>query len=166
MNSGIFVNFNGTSILQLMSFFLLMYLLIKYLYKPFLNMVDQRKEEVTKEYEKAEEARREAEEMKKKMKSETQKLNEKVETMYEEAKERVKRYEEAEKKRVQEEVARMLEKARREIEQERVKAEEALKTRIITLALALASKVIQKDLDDKSKREFLATQLSKFGGKK
>ncbi len=166
MSSGIFVNFNGTSIIQLMSFFLLMYLLIKYLYKPFLDMVDQRKKDVMSEYEKAEGARQEAERMKKEVELETQKVNEKIEKMYAEAKERIKSYEESEKKRVQEETARMLEKARVEIERERAKAEEALKAHIITLALALASKVIQKDLDDKSKREFLASQLSKFGGKK
>jgi F-type H+-transporting ATPase subunit b len=166
MFSGVFVNFNGTSILQLMSFFLLMYLLIKYLYKPFLNLVDQRKRDVKAEYDKVESARKEAEELKKKSEAEFKNLNEKINTMYEEAKERVKKYEETEKNRVQAEISNMLDKARKEIAEEQSKAEEALRAKVVTLAIALASKVIQKDLDDKSKREFLMNQLSKFGGKK
>ncbi len=166
MSSGVFVNFNGTSILQLMSFFLLMYLLIKYLYKPFLALLDKRRQDIKAEYDKAEASKKEAEEMKKKMEAEMKKLNEKISAMYEEAKERVKKYEENEKKRVQSEIANMLEKGRREIQEEQSKAEEALRTKVVTLAIALASKVIQKDLDDKAKREFLMNQLSKFGDKK
>ncbi len=165
MSSGVFVNFNGTSILQLMSFFLLMYLLIKFLYKPFLAMTDKRSDEIKSEYEKAGKARKEAEELKKKSETQLQELNERINSMYDEAKERVKKYEESEKARVRNEIESTMEKARREITEEQLKAEEVLKTKVVTLAVTLASRLIQRDLDEKSKREFLMSQLSKLGEK-
>ncbi len=159
--SGSFVNFNGTSILQLMSFFILMYFLIKFLYKPFLNILDKRSEEIKSQYEKADEARKEAEKFREKVKVEMERLSERTDQMYEEAKARVEAYEKAERTRIQTEVESIMKRARREIEEERSKAEESLKANVITLAIALASRIIQKDLDEKSKREFLMDQLSK-----
>ncbi len=161
--TGIFVNFNGTSILQLMSFFLLMYLLIKYLYRPFLNLVDQRRNDIQDEYEKAEEARKDAKESKKKSEFQLQELDEKISKMYNEAKERVKKYEESGKARIQKEIESTMEKARREIVEERLRAEESLKAKVVTLVITLTSRLIQKDLDEKLKREFLMSQLSKLG---
>lgn len=159
--AGSFVNFNGTSILQLMSFFILMYFLIKFLYRPFLNMIDKRSEEIKAKYEKADEAHKEAEELREKAKIELKELNERINQMYEEAKVRVNEYEKKEKARVQSEVESIMKRARNEIEEERTRAEETLRANVITLAVALASRIIQKDLDEKSKREFLMDQLSK-----
>ena len=159
--SGSFVNFNGTSILQLMSFFILMYFLIKFLYKPFLNILDKRSEEIESQYEKADEARKEAEKFREKVKIEMERLNERTDQMYKEAKARVEAYEKAERTRIQTEVELIMGRAKREIEEERSKAEESLKANVITLAVALASRIIKKDIDEKSKREFLMDQLSK-----
>ncbi len=163
MSSGVFVNFNGTSVLQLMSFFLLMYLLIKFLYKPFLAMVDKRSAEIRSEYGEAGKARKEAEELKKKSEIQLQEFNDRVSKMYDEAKDRVKKYETSEKKQVQSDVESIMEKARREISEEQLRAEETLKAKVVALVVALASRLIQKDLDEKSKREFLMSQLSKLG---
>lgn len=160
--SGSFVNFNGTSILQLMSFFILMYFLIKFLYRPFLNMVDKRSKEIKDEYKKADDAHKEAEALKEKARIELEELNERINKMYEDAKIRVNEYEKKEKVRVQSEVESLMKRARNEIEEERVKAEDTLRSNVITLAVALASRIIQKDLNEKSKREFLMEQLSKI----
>lgn len=161
--AGMFVNFNGTSVLQLMSFFLLMYFLVKFLYRPFLGIVDKRREEVRKEYANAEKAKKEAEEFRAQMKKEMDELNSRTKEMYEEAKKRVGEFETQERSRVESQIGSMLDKARREIEDERSRAEDALKAKVITLAVSLASRIIRKEIDEKSKREFLMQQLSKLG---
>jgi|UniRef100_A0A7V3RDJ1 F-type H+-transporting ATPase subunit b len=160
--SGIFLNFNGTSILQLMSFFILMYFLIKFLYKPFLGMIDKRHEEVKNEYETVAKDRKEAEELKEASKKKLDELMVQLSTIEEASKKRISEYEENEKLRISLEIESMLQNARKEIEEERDNAEKLFETRIVTLAIALASKVIQQEIDEKSKREYLLKQLSQI----
>ncbi len=161
--AGMFVNFNGTSVLQLMSFFLLMYFLVKFLYKPFLNIIDKRREDVRKEYENAEKAKKEAEEFRAQTKKEMDELNSRTKKMYEEARTRVADFETQERSKVENQISSMLDKARREIEDEKSRTEDALKARVITLAVSLASRIIRKEIDEKSKRDFLMQQLAKLG---
>ncbi len=160
--SGIFLNFNGTSILQLMSFFILMYFLVKLLYKPFLAMLDKRREEVKSEYDKASKELEEAEKARKMAQEELNKIRKHVADYEEESKKRILEYEVKEKARVNAEIDEMLKTARKEIEEEKLKAEKNLETRIFALAVALASKIIQQEIDEKSKREFLKKQISRI----
>ncbi len=164
--SGIFLNFNGTSILQLMSFFILMYFMVKLLYKPFLSMVDKRKESVKSEYEKATSERIEAENLKKAAQKELEEIKQKIVIYEEEAKERVKEYELKEKARIDGEIKEMMENAKIQIENEKERARKIIEKSAITIAIALASKIIQQEIDEKSKKEFLMKQLSKLGDDK
>ncbi|HEU23912.1 MAG TPA: hypothetical protein ENO32_02205, partial [Mesoaciditoga lauensis] len=114
--SGIFLNFNGTSILQLMSFFILMYFMVKLLYKPFLSMIDKRKESVKAEYEKATSERIEAENLRRNAQKEFDEIKQKISIYEEEAKERIREYELREKARIDNEIKEMMENARSQIE--------------------------------------------------
>lgn len=164
--SGIFLNFNGTSILQLMSFFILMYFMFKLLYKPFLQMIDKRKESVKAEYEKATAERIEAENLKKVSQQNLDEVKRKISIYEEEAKQRIKEYELTEKARIDKEIKEMMDNARAQIENEKEKAQKILERSVLTLAIALASKIIQQEMDEKAKREFLMKQLSKLGDDK
>lgn len=161
--SGIFLNFNGTSILQLMSFFILMYFLVKLLYKPFLSMLDKRRDEVKSEYDKASKEREEAEKFRIMAKEALDETRKNILIYEEEARKRVAEYELREKQRVDEEIRIMIENARSQIEEEKVRAQKALETQIVKLSIAIASKIIQQEIDEKSKREFLTKQLLKMG---
>ncbi len=121
--SGIFLNFNGTSILQLMSFFILMYFLVKLLYKPFLAMLDKRREEVKSEYDKASKELEEAEKARKMAQEELNKIRKHVADYEEETKKRILEHELKEKALVNAEIDAMLKSARTEIEEEKLKAE-------------------------------------------
>jgi len=61
----------------------------------------------------------------------------------------------------------MLERARREIEQEKEKAIDEMRREAVELAIAGASKVIEKNLDDQSNRKIVESFLSSIpaGGK-
>jgi len=162
--SGIFLNFNGTSVLQLMSFFILMYFLVKLLYKPFLSMLEKRRNEIKSEYDKASKEREEAEKMKEMVKAELDEIRKNIFNYEEESKKKVVEYELNEKRRIDEEIKVMIENAKSQIEEEKAKAQKILETQVVTLSIALASKIIQQEIDEKSKREFLMKQLSKMGG--
>ena len=54
----------------------------------------------------------------------------------------------------------MLERARREIEQEKVRAIAEMRREAVELAIAGASKVIEKNLDDQANRKIVETFLS------
>jgi len=162
--SGIFLNFNGTSVLQLMSFFILMYFLVKLLYKPFLSMLEKRRNEIKSEYDKASKEREEAEKMKEMVKAELDEIRKNIFNYEEESKKKVVEYELNEKRRIDEEIKVMIENAKSQIEEEKAKVQKVLETQVVTLSIALASKIIQQEIDEKSKREFLMKQLSKMGG--
>jgi F-type H+-transporting ATPase subunit b len=162
--SGIFLNFNGTSVVQLMSFFILMYFLVKLLYKPFLSMLEKRRNEIKSEYDKASKEREEAEKMKEMVKAELDEIRKNIFNYEEESKKKVVEYELNEKRRIDEEIKVMIENAKSQIEEEKAKAQKVLETQVVTLSIALASKIIQQEIDEKSKREFLMKQLSKMGG--
>ncbi|MCL4407362.1 MAG: F0F1 ATP synthase subunit B [Thermotogae bacterium] len=161
--SGIFLNFNGTSVLQLMSFFILMYFLVKLLYKPFLSMLEKRRDEVKSEYDKASKEREESEKIKKMARAELDEIRKNILNYEEESKKRVAEYELKERQRIDGEIKAMIENARSQIEEEKAKAQRVLETQVVTLSIALASKIIQQEIDEKSKREFLMKQLSKIG---
>ncbi len=164
--SGIFLNFNGTSILQLMSFFILMYFLVKFLYRPFLHMLDKRTEDVRSEYERVAKDRKEAEAFKEASKKELEEIRMRIASLEAEAKKRIEEYEILEKSRVNSEIQLMLSNARVQIDEEKMEAEKLMEAKIVTLAVALTSKIIQQDIDEKSKRDFLIRQLSKISEKR
>lgn len=146
-----------------MSFFILMYFLVKLLYKPFLSMLEKRRIEVKSEYDKASKEREEAESMKKTVKAEFDEMKKNISIYEAEAKKKVIEYELKEKQRIDEEIKAMVENAKAQIEGEKAKAQKVLETQVVTLSIALASKIIQQEIDEKSKREFLMKQLSKIG---
>jgi F-type H+-transporting ATPase subunit b len=59
----------------------------------------------------------------------------------------------------------MLERARRDIEAEKMKAIDELRREAIDLALAGASKVIEKNLDDAQNRKLVESYLATIGTK-
>jgi len=125
-------------------------------------MIDKRHEEVKNEYETVAKDRKEAEELKEASKKKLDELMVQLSTIEEASKKRISEYEENEKLRISLEIESMLQNARKEIEEERDNAEKLFETRIVTLAIALASKVIQQEIDEKSKREYLLKQLSQI----
>jgi F-type H+-transporting ATPase subunit b len=60
----------------------------------------------------------------------------------------------------QQQQQQMLERARREIEQEKERAIDEIRREAVELAIAGASKVIEKNLDDQSNRQIVESFLS------
>ena len=126
-------------------------------------MLEKRRDEVKSEYDKASKEREESEKIKKMARAELDEIRKNILNYEEESKKRVAEYELKERQRIDGEIKAMIENARSQIEEEKAKAQRVLETQVVTLSIALASKIIQQEIDEKSKREFLMKQLSKIG---
>lgn len=125
---------------------ILIFIMKKLLFKPVKRIIDQRQSEIDKMYTDAEESKHKAEEMEKDY---TQKLSEAKSEANEIVTSAVKRAQLNSEKIVQEaqaEAIAMKEAAHNQIEQEKKAAVQEAKADIASIAVAIAEKVIEKEI--------------------
>ncbi len=149
------LSFNFTSVLQIMNFIILMVLLTKYLYKPFLNMMDERKNKIASDLSKAEEFRKNAEVYREEMRKELERAREEARRIIESAAERAKRFEEEQKNKAKLEAVKMIDDAKREIEKEREKAFQSVRSEAVSIAILLVKRILGEQIDIEVKRRYL-----------
>lgn len=148
---------------QIVNFLLLLLVLRFLLYKPILNMLQERREKIK-------EGLQYAERVKEEMTAEREKHQKELEEARRKAEEAIaqaSRISEKEREKIvaeaQEEAHRILEQARAEIEYERRQAMIDLQEQAVELAIAAASKVIDKSLDKKEHRRLIKEFLAESG---
>lgn len=148
---------------QIVDFLLLLLVLRFLLYKPILNMLQERREKIK-------EGLQYAERVKEEMTAEREKHQKELEEARRKAEEAIaqaSRISEKEREKIvaeaQEEAHRILEQARGEIEYERRQAMIDLQEQAVELAIAAASKVIDKSLDEKEHRRLIEEFLAESG---
>ncbi|ABR30166.1 ATP synthase subunit B [Thermosipho melanesiensis] len=146
---------NITSVIQLMSFFLLLYILKKFLYDKYFEVMDARKEKIEGEIKKAEQLRKEAEELKKEAKGELIKIRESADSIIKKAKEEAEEIVNNAKKKAEAEAEKILVSAKEEIKNEREAMIKEVEQRVGEIAVVLAMKILKGTLDEKAKREYL-----------
>jgi len=156
------LSFNFTSVLQIMNFIILMVLLTKFLYKPFLNMMDERKNKVATDLSKAEELRKDAEVYRKEMHKELEQAREEARQIIEAASERAKVFEEEQKNRAKSEAMKIIEDAKREIEKEREKAFQNVKAEAISIAILLVKRILGEQMNIEAKRRYMENVIKEL----
>jgi F-type H+-transporting ATPase subunit b len=146
-------------ITQLISFTVLLFLLTKFLYKPVLKLLDERAEKIKKGLSDAELASKGAEEAAQRIEDEISQARLEGKKLIEEAQKASTKLRDAEKEKISVEIQSMMDKARKEIESERDGAILELKNEFGSLVIGAASKVIEKEVDDKSHSELLNKAL-------
>jgi F-type H+-transporting ATPase subunit b len=148
---------------QIVNFLLLLLVLRFLLYKPILNMLQERREKIKESLQYAEQVKEEAAAEREKHQKELEEAHRKAE----EAIAQASRISEQERENIvaeaQEEAHRILEQARAEIEYERRQAMIDLQEQAVELAIAAASKVIDKSLDKKEHRRLIKEFLAESG---
>ncbi|WP_423748931.1 F0F1 ATP synthase subunit B [Caldibacillus debilis] len=151
------------SLYQLVAFILLMVLLKKYAWAPLMKVMQDRENYIANEIENAEKARKEAEELLEKHRQMVKEARLETQKFIEEAK----RQGEIQKENIIEaarlEAERLKEAAKAEIEQEREKAVAALREQVASLSVLIASKVIEKEIDEKDHEALVQEMLKKVG---
>ncbi|HCF38933.1 MAG TPA: ATP synthase F0 subunit B [Thermosipho africanus] len=150
---------NLTSVVQLMSFLLLLYFLKKFLYDKYFEVMNARKEKIEGEIAKAEQLRKEAEELKNEATEELRKIRSEADSIIKKAKDEAENIISDAKKKAEDEASKIIAAAKDEIERQRAEMIKEVEQRVGEIAVALAMKVLKGTLDEKAKREYLVKVL-------
>ncbi|MGD6816541.1 F0F1 ATP synthase subunit B [Metabacillus sp. 84] len=157
-------HFNGGDILfQLLAFLILLALLKKFAWKPLIGIMKEREEFIANEINSAEERNTEAaklieeqRELLKQARQEAQGLIENAKKIGEQQKEEI-------VATARNEAMRLKESARKEIEQEKDQAVAALRSQVASLSVMIASKVIEKELNEQAQEKLISDYLKEAG---
>lgn len=148
-------------ITQILNFAILLFLMQRFLYKPMLNMLQERRERIRESLAEAERVREEAERQR-------QEYERELARQRQESQERIQRAmqasEEAREQIIAEarrEAEAIKARAREEIEYERRQALEALRLQVADLAILAARKVLDGALDEKAQRQLIQEFIDK-----
>jgi F-type H+-transporting ATPase subunit b len=154
------VNLDKSLIIQMVNFLLLLFILWKLLYKPFVAKMNERSEAIKKSLEEAQAARAEAQKQREEHAG-------KIQQAYAEAQAiRAAALKEAadEQHRLVEgaraEAARLTESARNEMAQDIRRARQELRQEVADLSIAVAEKLIRKSLTDADHRKIVQDALT------
>lgn len=148
---------------QILGFLLMVWILRRFAWGPLLTLLDERRDAIAGEFEKAKALQAEADAKKAHFEQEMrsvdaharQKLNEAVQQGQQVAAEI--------KSQAQQEAQARLQRAEDEIDREREKAKETLKEQVIHMSMRTAEKILRQKLDDPAQRKLIAEFVDEVG---
>ena len=139
------VDLNGTLVLQILNFIVLVLILAKYAYKPLLETIEERKRRIENDLVNAEQARAEATSMKAEYTAQLQEARKEAQAIIETAKQQAEAESQAQIKELRAQLVKEKELARQEIEREREKAMQQIRAEVVNLSVEVAAKLIGKE---------------------
>jgi F-type H+-transporting ATPase subunit b len=160
------VELNGTLIAQIVNFLILVGILTKFAYKPLMKALEDRQQKIADNIDSAERERQEAQQLKlgyqqqlADARTQAQAIVEKAEKLAEEAKEEI-------LKEARVESARILKAVQEEVARERALALAQLKGEVVTLSMAAATKIIEKNIDTETNANLVSSFIEKLDAQK
>jgi F-type H+-transporting ATPase subunit b len=142
---------------------ILLCLMKKFLFKPVKNIIEKREREIAQMYENAEKAASEASEMKLSYEKSLAQAKNEAGEIVKNATITAHKTEEQIISDAQARADAMISKAQAQIEADRIKTIETVKSDISGMAVDIASKVIEKDIDEKDHRRLIDKFISELG---
>lgn len=155
-----------TFLFQLINVAIVLLALYYMLFRPLGNMIRSREEKVARTLDEASEARERAAQLEAAYQQKLQEAQREVQRMLEEAQEAAERRRQELVARAQDEADRTLRRAKEEIAREREQAVAAIRREVATLALAAASQVVGRSLDDEDQRRLVEEFVEDAGSVK
>ncbi len=156
------MNFNLTLLGQSLAFILFVWFCMRYVWPPVIQTLRERQSQIAAGLEAAERGKRELEQAHARAEEELQQARQQAAEIVERANRRAEKIVEEARVRGQEEGQRQKAAATAEIEQERNRAREELRSRLGTLAVQGAEKILRRSVDANAHREVveqLVTEL-------
>lgn len=155
----------GTILAQMLNFFILVWILKRFAYQPLVDTMNERKTRIANDLASAEQARLEAEQLKveyaQQMTLARQEAQEIVEKAHHQA--QVTSTEELAAARAHIESEKI--RAREDIENERNRAMLSLRNDVVSLSMAMASKVVAKDMDSETNTKLIEDAIRQLDSK-
>lgn len=158
--------FNWTSfVVQIVAFGILYLLLSKFAFKPLFGIMEKRRQMVKEQIDNAEKSRTDAERYLEDQKQALQQARKEAYDIIEQA--RVTGSKQADEivLAARSEANRLKDEALRDIESEKNKAIASLKAQVSGLSVLIASKIIEKQVDEKTQSELVDQYLQEVGNK-
>lgn len=156
--------FNGGDILYtLLAFLVLMFILKKVAFGPLMGIMIKREEHIASEIEQAEKSRIESSQLLEQQKALLNEARKEAQDMIEQAKKHGDVQREDIIKTARAEAERMKESAGLEIEQQKDQAVRALREQVASLSVMIASKVIEKELNEEDQQKLINDYVQRAG---
>lgn len=152
-----------TALFTLCNMLITFLILKKLLFKPVKKMIDDRQKEIADQYAEAERRRQEAEQAKLAYDQEIAQAKQKRDEIVREAAELAHRQERDILNAAREEAKAITAKAQSDIRQERRKVFNEMKTEISDIAIEIAEKVTEKEIDSDKHRELIDSFIDQIG---
>ena len=152
-----------STVITIIAFLILYWLLNKYAFGPLFGIMEKRRQLVKEELAAAEESRKAAEQYLAEQKQAIEEARRQAYEMIEQAKNTSSKQAEEIIQAARNEANRLKEEALRDIESEKNKAVAALRSQVSGLSVLIASKIIEKQIDEKSHQELIEQYLQEAG---
>jgi F-type H+-transporting ATPase subunit b len=152
-------------IITIVAFLILYWLLNKYAFGPLFGIMEKRREMVQEQINSAESNRKQAELLLEEQKQALQLARKEAHAVIEQAKNTGSKQAEAVVESAKAEAVRLKSDALKEIETEKNKAVAALKAQVSGLSVLIASKIIEKQVDEQSQKQLVDQYLQDVGKK-
>ena len=155
----------GTILAQMLNFFILVWILARFAYKPLVSMMQERKERIAKDLADAEAARNEAEQFKADYAAQIANARQEAQQIVEMAVQQAEATTREQLAAAREQIEREKERARQDIVNERDRAMNNLRNEVISLSVAMATKVVAKDMDSETNTKLIEDAIAKLDSK-
>ena len=145
------IDLNGTLLFQFVNFFILVAILAKFAYKPILKVLEDRRNKIATDISSAEEARATAEKLKADYEAQLQKAHTEAQAIVDKA-----------VKQADKEAQAQLDAIRAQIAREKEIAQAEIVNEVVTLSMAVAEKLLQKNMDTDMNQKLVAECLKSF----
>lgn len=155
----------GTILAQMLNFFILVWILARFAYKPLVSMMQERKERISKDLADAQAARNEAEQFKADYAAQIANARQEAQQIVEKAVQQAEATTREQLAAAREQIEREKERARQDIVNECDRAMNNLRNEVISLSVAMATKVVAKDMDSETNTKLIEDAIAKLDSK-
>lgn len=155
----------GTILAQILNFFILVWILARFAFKPLVSMMLERKERIAKDLADAQAARNEAEQFKADYAAQIANARQEAQQIVEKAVQQAEATTREQLAAAREQIEHEKERARQDIVNERDRAMNNLRNEVISLSVAMATKVVAKDMDSETNTKLIEDAIAKLDSK-
>ncbi|SEC32708.1 F0F1 ATP synthase subunit B [Paenibacillus sp. GP183] len=154
----------STFFIQIAAFLILYLLLSKYAFGPLFGMMEKRRQMIKDQIQTAENSRKQSEQLLEEQKQALQQARKEAYDIIEQAKQTSTKQADEIIHAARAETNRLKDEALQDIESEKNKAVAALRSQVSAMSVMIASKIIEKQIDEKSQEQLVEHYLKEVGG--
>lgn len=155
----------GTILAQMLNFFILVWILARFAFKPLVSMMQERRDRIAKDLADAQNARQEAEQFKSDYAAQIANARQEAQQIVEKAVQQAEATTREQLAAAREQIEHEKERARQDIVNERDRAMNNLRNEVISLSVAMATKVVAKDMDSETNTKLIEDAIAKLDSK-